>query len=1307
MMKGVKIVFIIFFIILISVGTSEATKCSLDVVLILDSSGSISDIRGMKKAFLTLVDALLPSSHIAVIEFDSTAHSILGYTSNASAVKRAINAISIGGYTNWEDALKKAHSLFDHCEKPDLYIFASDGKPNRASTGFGEKVALSAAISEANKIKEDGIRIVTIGIGETKKENLMAISSEYYNKVTEVMNNLCGTTVVVRKNVNGIAAKGWNFTINVTGGTSYPKWGVTNDDGLVVFNIIVEKELAIVNVTEIKKDGYSLIETVAKGCTGKKKGISYSIEIPVKRNCRIYCFFNSTENNPPTQSIELGNPKEEKVFYADGTWLDCIGPKTPIWINSSDKGVGSSNLSIEVSWSERFGLWRELETFFVKDNDPLDIDNKQGMISVKLFMNKSSFYQIHSICYDFFGNENHTLIDFIVDGNPPSSSFEYIPRAYTRENVNYISNRTIKRIFAEDKGCKVRGIEWKIKDSNLLEIGKGIVYDNTNVSINEEGFRVKGDNDKRKGRVSIDLSLKRGCVHYIYYRSIDYLGNTERWVKQYVKVDTEPPKITIEPEYITKDSKIWINATEFGKCDYGGIKLSVAIGNRVINYSSNNNKTISIELKEIGFHYLRVRAEDFLGNYVIENRSVEDVISIGEPSCITEKGYCISKSTPIVINVSSPTKVRYNNGSGWVDISKFPFFHYFDKEGYHSLQVEVGNYSWKETFCVDDIKIKVGGESKIENILITKDTEINITGCCPYMYRVWYGNWTDWKVYTKNITFKEPGKHYLEVKSCHLLRNQTFIVYQPTLRSPANGSRVLGKVTLEWDGFANYTFKVEVSTNINFTDALSLNVTGTNCTLELEPNRYYWRVSLGEALSNSWWFEVGISLKEPINGSYLSSSPTLKWQEVKGAQYRIQIGKDPHFSAPLVDTYTNETEYKTSLANNKYYWRVATNVWSDTWSFIIDTEPPDDFKINKFGRVSGTIQYNVTELDAEDIEKVVFEIKPPNKKPEVFAIDYERPYNAILNTTNYEDGRYRVYVTAYDYAGNSKSSSPKYDIITIDNTPPAIEILYPENATTVSGVVTIEFKSSEEIVEPKISIDGKPYIPTTTKTTFVWNTSKEEDAQHFLIIKAKDKAGNIGYSPYWYVFTENYGIKIIEPINGTVHSSPLLVKVEVQDNEGVIVRIWIERTPDPIFYYNTTFDGRYFTAQIDISKFTSNTRMKVSALAEKDGKREYAKPVMLTVKSSVVFDKWMLLGWNTLLLPYSGTVERIFSCIEGAYDWIFYRNTTTGIWYNYEYGARGNTLKNIYEGEIYIHMLEQARFYLDDKFFNLKEDDPL
>ncbi|MCB9359594.1 DUF4215 domain-containing protein [Candidatus Woesearchaeota archaeon] len=185
--------------------------CGYDVALIIDSSLSTSNtqLNAVKSSLNNFVDMILPysPSEIAVIDLGSTGTLVQDYTNDTTAIHNAINSLTIGGFTNWQDALNEAHQQFNNrIGNNDLYIFASEGGAN-AITDIPliviNPIAEAFAVEEADGIKLDGVSIVTIGVGGSPDAAaLSAISSpeQYFtlagfgpagNNISQLINATC------------------------------------------------------------------------------------------------------------------------------------------------------------------------------------------------------------------------------------------------------------------------------------------------------------------------------------------------------------------------------------------------------------------------------------------------------------------------------------------------------------------------------------------------------------------------------------------------------------------------------------------------------------------------------------------------------------------------------------------------------------------------------------------------------------------------------------------------------------------------------------------------------------------------------------------------------------------------------------------------------------------------------------------------------------------------------------------------------------------------------------------------------------
>ena len=79
--------------------------------------------------------------------------------------------------------------------------------------------------------------------------------------------------------------------------------------------------------------------------------------------------FYNTEESPPIQTIEIGLPRIDDVYWTGVKWLPLIGRNTPVWINSSDPESGSHYIMYKVFWSLTYGTWTGGDWITVYDQD--------------------------------------------------------------------------------------------------------------------------------------------------------------------------------------------------------------------------------------------------------------------------------------------------------------------------------------------------------------------------------------------------------------------------------------------------------------------------------------------------------------------------------------------------------------------------------------------------------------------------------------------------------------------------------------------------------------------------------------------------------------------------------------------------------------------------------------------------------------------------------------------------------------------------------------------------------------------------
>ena len=168
--------------------TTEQKDVPLDIVLVLDQSGSMNDSFGntkrqaaMKNAVNNFIDSVggkyRPSTgadhRIALVEFRSEATILKNWTDadsqGVSNLKTTVNGLSENGATNVGAGMQEAAYLIDNpnyngsnTKRQQVVIVFTDGVPTTQSD-FDTRVA-NAAISSAKAMKDKGVTVYTIGI---------------------------------------------------------------------------------------------------------------------------------------------------------------------------------------------------------------------------------------------------------------------------------------------------------------------------------------------------------------------------------------------------------------------------------------------------------------------------------------------------------------------------------------------------------------------------------------------------------------------------------------------------------------------------------------------------------------------------------------------------------------------------------------------------------------------------------------------------------------------------------------------------------------------------------------------------------------------------------------------------------------------------------------------------------------------------------------------------------------------------------------------------------------------------------------
>ena len=232
----------------------------------------------------------------------------------------------------------------------------------------------------------------------------------------------------------------------------------------------------------------------------------------------------------------------------------------------------------------------------------------------------------------------------------------------------------------------------------------------------------------------------------------------------------------------------------------------------------------------------------------------------------------------------------------------------------------------------------------------------------------------------------------------------------------------------------------------------------------------------------------------------------------------------------------------------------AITVTVDT---IIDNIPPIVNIINPPNGqlVSGNVNIVAEASDDNGVERVEFYVDGSLGQTVTTP-----PYNYLWNTNTVTAGNHNLYAKAIDLNNNS-AVSPVITVTvdsTIDNTPPAVNIVNPPNGQIVSGNVNIVAEATDDngVERVEFYVDGVlGQTVTTPPYNYLWNTSLVPAGNHNLYAKAFDLNNNSTISP---IITVTIAadvtppvVNIVNPPNGQIVSGTVNIFAEATDNTQV------------------------------------------------------------------------------------------------------------------------------------------------------------
>lgn len=208
---------------LAAVGDCSALGSPVDAVLVLDRSGSMGgqSLTDAKNAAISFLNQMnLTVDHVAVASFASSGTAQLNsqMTRTLATATSAINGLSAGGSTDIASGLVSAEEEFASVRRQatnaPVIILLSDGYHNETPASSLQDVA--------TRIKNTGVRIITIGLGtqvnEDQLRNIASSDTDYYyapdsSKLAAIYQTIAPTLRVAGRDMTLVDTLDSNMTL--------------------------------------------------------------------------------------------------------------------------------------------------------------------------------------------------------------------------------------------------------------------------------------------------------------------------------------------------------------------------------------------------------------------------------------------------------------------------------------------------------------------------------------------------------------------------------------------------------------------------------------------------------------------------------------------------------------------------------------------------------------------------------------------------------------------------------------------------------------------------------------------------------------------------------------------------------------------------------------------------------------------------------------------------------------------------------------------------------------------------------------
>lgn len=315
--------------------TSQTVSQPVDIALVLDVSGSMSDSMGgtsklvaLKKAakkFLTNTankNAAIAANgnkiRVSLVKFASNAQIVNDLTDNMNTLRASVDALQAGGATRADYGLEKANAVLANARAnaKKVVVFFTDGEPNSHS-GFDDDVA-DAAVKNAKTLKDSRTTIYSVGVFSKANPSdtsgrfnayMNAVSSNYPNATTY---RKLGTRVdggnyyMIASNSEGLSKVFEDIQQTITTTNGYT--GVTIQDTLSEYaefadadhpaktaKVVANGDTDVTAQWNIKVDGKTITAS-PKSTEPLPDGVTYTLQFDIKPTQEAYDDYVANKN---------------------------------------------------------------------------------------------------------------------------------------------------------------------------------------------------------------------------------------------------------------------------------------------------------------------------------------------------------------------------------------------------------------------------------------------------------------------------------------------------------------------------------------------------------------------------------------------------------------------------------------------------------------------------------------------------------------------------------------------------------------------------------------------------------------------------------------------------------------------------------------------------------------------------------------------------------------------------------------------------------------------------------------------------